>query len=194
MSQELVPVTAGSRPRRHLRLRLLTAVRRQTGKRRVWDLLDRLQRDLERAQELNVEQTRLIEQLQVELESANKAAWNAIDRADELERKLQLAVEANEENSHRVSFSFPARDGDEPADVTQPMSAVDLERELTDTEVIPTISPVELLKPVRVESLMIAHVSSSTTGTHRVMAIGSSPMASLDPTHAIPTIRADNRG
>lgn len=187
MSTELVPVTA-VKPRRNLKLRLFAKVQPKRGRRRVWDRLMMLERDLAHAQQLNLEQAKLIEQLQAELDSAGKAAWNAIDRADELDRKLQLAIEANEANSHRVDFIFPDRPMDGPEDVaTQPVPMIVAADPVVEkTQVFPAVTQVRLVNPVKVGETLFGAVKFPAPPPYVPrITVGNSPMAGTDPTHTV---------
>jgi|SRR5690348_201000 hypothetical protein len=189
MTTELVPIAA-AKPQRNWRLRLISRVRPQTGKRRVWDRMAALERDLANSRNMNVEQARLIEQLHAELESAQTAAWNAIDRADELDRKLQVAVEANDANKHRIDFIFPERDQDDPVDVaTQPVPVIRQQDPVAETVLFPALTQVRLINPVKVDTGAFhpSYFPKITTPPPYVpkITVGNSPMAGTDPTHTV---------
>lgn len=178
------------RPRLFVRLRLLGVVRPRHGRRRVWDRLAMLEHDLERTRQLNREQGLMIEQLTVELQAATTAAWNASDRANEMERQLDLALEAHEANTHTTSFTFPERPGEPMEEVTHPVPVLEMRLDLADEDEEPE-NPVTSTIPIKV----IAHTPSwavttempalralvatqSATGTYRV---ANSPFATHDP-------------
>lgn len=189
MSTELVPVTVTKR-QRNWRLRVINRMRPRVGKHRVWDHVTALERDLTHSRNLNLEQARMIEQLTTELESVQTAAWNALDRADELERKLQVAVEANEANKHRVDFVFPERDQDDPVDVaTQPVPVIRQQDPVVDTAIFPVFTPVKLINPVKVDtgtphSSYFPRITTPPPYVPKIV-VGNSPMAGTDPTHTV---------
>jgi len=192
MSDEMITSTelavTEKAPRRHLSLRFLTLVKPSSGRRRVWSRMAALERDLDHTQQLNVEQSRLIEQLAAELNSAQTAAWNAIDRADELERQLQVAVEANEANSHRVDVIFEDRDVDLGDDATYPVPVVQMVNEVNrdheDAHSLVTLARERAGDETSEHE--IPAMSQSNTGTFHVVSLHQSPLAGLTPTN-IPT-------
>lgn len=164
-----------SKPHRYERLRSILRRRTSRNKHRVQDYVARLERELDSAHRLNVEQAKLIEQLHAELASADKAAWNAIDRANELERKLQVAVEANEANAHTTDFRFAERPAEPMEQVTHPVPVVQLLDE-------PMLMPVVTLDPAiaamekavtdasEAATMMIERITETAKGGERSVA------------------------
>lgn len=127
-----------SKPQRYERLRSILRRRTSRNRHRIQDYVSRLERELDTARKLNIEQAKMIEQLYTELSSAKEATWNAIDHAKELERKLQVAVGANEANAHAVDFYFADRPEEPMEQVTHPVPMVRL---LDEPMLLPMVNP-----------------------------------------------------
>lgn len=134
---------------RHLWLRVLVLVRPARGRRRVWDRIQQLEMDLAAANQRIIEtEDKLFREIELTDSLGNDLA-DSREVIHELQRRLTVAIDANDANSHRVSVTFE-RDIDDDDHATQPVPIIELlDDGVIDMEDVPVIS-------------------MSTTGTFRV--------------------------
>lgn len=133
-------------------LRLMILVRPTRGRRRVWDRLHQLEMELGEARReilrVSQERDRYIEIAEV----AGDDLEESVDTIHELQRKLDIAIRANEANSHRLDVTFE-RDVDEDDLATHPVPIVELLSD--DVDIIGEMDE-------------LPAISMSSTGTFRV--------------------------
>lgn len=181
--------------RRRRRCSLMTLLRPASGKRRVWDRVSTLERELSGTRSLSENLQQLLDLTTKELATVRAERDHLVSEVQTLTTALETAVESNVMNGMPISFSFSERPDEPQEQVTYPIPTGELFQVQGETNDVTSTQPLRrimsdeaqylnntgsawVVRPTRQTTL---HTSMSVTGTYSVSTLGRSPFAVTDP-------------